>query len=368
MIRTWRDYNFFLLGCVLVLTGFGLALVYSATLNDIATQGYFIRHLANLLIGAGAMVALTIVDYHDLQAWAVPLYLFAVVLVAIVMVFGDVRGGAQSWLNLGLRTFQPSELAKLLIVVALAAFWERHEGNSGSWKVQLGALILAGIPLGLVFIQPDFGTSFVIATCWAAMAWASGMRAWQIVLLLLVAIPAMYFGWTRVLDDEQKSRILIFIDPEKYDPDMRNGGWNIMQSLNAIESGGVTGHGWTHGPLTQNSYIPVQYADFIFSVSGEELGFIGSAMLILFECILMWQGMTIARTARDTFGKLLAVGITAMFFCHVLVNVGMTMSIMPITGIPLPFVSYGGSFTMITFAAIGLLESVALRRRRIVFT
>jgi rod shape determining protein RodA len=365
--RTWRDYNYFLIGCVIVLVGFSLALVYSATLNDAATRGYFARHLVNLIVGTAAMLLLTALDYHALQAWARPLYLAMVALLGVVMLAGHVRGGAQSWLNLGLRTFQPSEAGKLLLIVALAAYWSRFDSIAGSWKVQLGGLILAGIPIVLVFIQPDFGTALVFSTIWLLMAWTAGLRWWQLGLLLVAAVPLGYYGWTHVLEDYQKTRILVFMDWQKYDPNLQYGGWNILQALNAIGSGGLTGRGWTHGPLTQGSYIPVQYSDFIFATAGEELGFVGSTILILFQGLLIWQALAVAGVARDTFGRLIATGVAAMFMCHLLVNAGMNMSIMPITGIPLPFISYGGSFTMTALAAIGLLESVALRRRRIVF-
>jgi rod shape determining protein RodA len=367
LTRTGRDYNYFLIGCVIVLVGFSLAMVYSATLNDLATHGYFARHLVNLIIGVAAMLLLTVLDYHALQAWARPLYIGMVVLLGVVQVLGQVRGGAQSWLNLGLRTFQPSEAGKLLLIVALAAYWSRFDELAGAWKVQIGGLLLAGIPIGLVFIQPDFGTALVFATIWLMMAWTAGLRWWQLGLLLVAAVPIGYYGWTYLLEDYQKVRILIFIDPLKYDPKLEYGAWNIMQSLNAISSGGLTGQGWTHGPLTQGNYVPVQYSDFIFATAGEELGFIGSTILILFQGLLIWQALAVAGVARDTFGRLIATGVAAMFMCHLLVNVGMNMSIMPITGIPLPFISYGGSFTMTALAAIGLLESVALRRRRIVF-
>lgn len=367
MIRSWRDYNYFLLGCVIVLTGFSLALIYTTTLTNPATRGYFARHLVNLIVGGVAMALLTVLDYHALQAWSRPLYLGAVAVLALVMVLGHVRGGAQSWLDLRLRTFQPSEPAKLAIIVALAAYWERFKSNAGDWKVQAGGLLLAGIPMGMVFIQPDFGTALVFATIWLLVAWSAGMRWWQVALLLVVAAPVGYYGWTHVLDTYQKLRILVFIDPLKYDPKLENGAWNIIQSLNAIGSGGLTGQGWTHGPLTQGNYIPVQYSDFIFAAAGEELGFIGTTILLLFEGLLIWQALAVASTARDTLGRLIAVGVAAMFICHLLVNAGMNMSIMPITGIPLPFISYGGSFNMTALAAIGLLQSVALHRRRIMF-
>jgi rod shape determining protein RodA len=365
--RTWRDYNYFLLGCVIVLTGFSMAMIYSATLTNAGTHGYFARHLVNLIVGTVAMFLLTALDYHALQAWSRPLYLCTLIILGLVMVLGHVRGGAQSWLDLGLRTFQPSEPAKLAIIIALAAYWQHFENKGGDWKVQLGGLLLAGIPMGMVFIQPDFGTAIVIAMIWLMIAWTGGLRWWQIALLLIAAIPIGYYGWTHVLEDYQKARILVFIDPLKYDPKYEHGAWNIIQSLNAIGSGGLTGRGWTHGPLTQGNYIPVQYSDFIFATAGEELGFIGTTILLLFEVLLIWQSLAVASVARDTFGRLIAVGVAAMFMCHLLVNAGMNMSIMPITGIPLPFISYGGSFNMTALAAIGLLQSVALRRRRIVF-
>jgi rod shape determining protein RodA len=365
--RPWRDYNWFLLGCVVILAGFSLALVYSATLKNATTHGYFLRHLINLIVGTVAMVLLTALDYHALQAWTRPIYLGMVALLAVVLVLGQIRSGAQSWINLGQRTFQPSEAAKLLMVVVLAAYFARYEKDSGAAKVQLGGLLLAGTPILLVFVQPDFGTALVFTLAWFLIAWTAGLRWWQLALLLVATMPIGYYGWTHVLEDYQKARILVFIDPLRYDPKMQYGAWNIMQALNAIGSGGLTGQGWMHGPLTQGSYIPVQYSDFIFASAGEELGFVGSTILLLFEGVLIWQALAIAGGARDMFGRLIAVGIAAMFMCHLLVNAGMNMSIMPITGIPLPFISYGGSFTMTALAAIGLLQSVALHRRRIVF-
>src|SRR5215475_772463 len=258
MTRPWRDYNYFLIGSVIVLVGFSLAMVYSATLKDPVTHGYFSRHLVNLIVGAVAMMLLTALDYHALQAWSRPLYLGALVILAVVMTVGHVRSGAQSWLDLGQRTFQPSEPAKLAIIIALAAYWQHFEKNGGAWKVQLGGLLLAGIPTAMVFIQPDFGTALVIAAIWLMIAWTAGLRWWQIVLLLIATIPLGYYGWTHILEDYQKARILVFLDPIRYDPKYEHGAWNIIQSLNAIGSGGLTGRGWTHGPLTQGNYIPVQ--------------------------------------------------------------------------------------------------------------
>jgi rod shape determining protein RodA len=367
MARTWRDYNYLLLGSILVLIGYSLAMVYSATLNDPATQGYFGRHLVNLLVGAAAMVLLTALDYHALQAWVVPFYIATVAVLAAVLVMGQVRGGAQGWLDFGLRTFQPAEAAKLLLIVVMAGYWARFEQIASTWRVLIGSLVLMGIPTLLVFIQPDFGTAMVFGAMWLSMAWAAGMRWYQFGALAIAAMPAAYAGWNFILKDYQRTRLLIFLDPVKYDPELKNGAWNIIQSLTAIGSGGLTGRGWTHGLMSQGNYLPVQYTDFIFAITGEELGFAGAALLLLFQAIMIWQALRVADVARDTFGKLIAVGAAAMFLCHVTVNVGMNMSIMPITGIPLPFISYGGSFTMTSLALIGTLQSIALRRRRIVF-
>ncbi|HEU5089684.1 MAG TPA: FtsW/RodA/SpoVE family cell cycle protein, partial [Roseiflexaceae bacterium] len=165
----------------------------------------------------------------------------------------------------------------------------------------------------------------------------------------------------------QKLRLLIFLDPLNYDPDLQNGAWNVIQSLNAESAGGLTARGWTLGSVSQGNYLPVRYTDFIFAVTAEELGFVGAAVLLLFLGILIWQALSVAQISRDMFGRLLAVGVAALFLCHTLINVGMNMSIMPITGIPLPFISYGGSFSLTTMAAVGLLESVALRRHRLTF-
>jgi len=367
MVKTWRDYNFPLLLSVLILLGFGAAMVYSATLRDPLTEGYFSRHLVNLLVGCAAMALLTTIDYHAFEAWIVPFYLGAVALLGLVLIVGQVSSGAQSWIDLGIRTFQPSEPAKLLVILALAAYWSRNERQPHAWGVVIVSLILVGIPTVLVFLQPDFGTAMVFVAIWTAMALAGGVRLWQFGVLFIVAVPATIYGWTHILQPYQRARLLIFLDPLKYDPELKQGAWNIMQSLTAIGSGGLTGRGWTHGLLSQGNYLPVQYSDFIFAIIGEELGFLGAALLLVFLGITIWQALSIAIIARDTFGRLIAVGIAAMLLCHVLVNVGMNMSIMPVTGIPLPFISYGGSFTMTSLAAVGLLQSIALRRRRITF-
>jgi rod shape determining protein RodA len=361
---SWRDYNFVLGIALIGLIIYSMLMVYSATLNNPMTEGYFSRHLGNMLFGIGIMALLTWFDYHALQGWTFPLYIISIVLLATVLIFGNIRGGAQSWIDLGIRTFQPSEPIKLVIIIVLAGFWSSQERRLGEWRPFIGSVVLLAVPLLLVFIQPDFGTSLVFAMVWLFMSWVAGMRLTQFFSLAMLAAPVAYFGWTYILAPYQRTRLLIFLDPIKYDPELKSGAWNIIQSLTAIGAGGTIGKGWTQGIYSQGNYLPVQYTDFIFAITGEELGFIGTLGMLIFLCLLVWQALDIAANARDTFGRLVATGIAAMFLCHILVNAGMNMSIMPITGIPLPFISYGGSFTVTSFAAVGLLQSIALWRRR----
>lgn len=370
--RFWREFNFFLIFCVLALLTISLVSVYSATLNTMSygtpLRILFPRHVVNILIGLGVMTTMMFLDYRLLSGLARPFYIGIVAILAIVLIIGKISEGAQSWIEIGTRTFQPSEFAKLVTILVLAAYWTHFDEKRENWMVQLGGLVLVGVPLLLVLIQPDFGTAMVFGSIWLSMAWSAGIRWQQLLLLILGVVPVLLVGWQYVLNPEQQSRLLVFygllVDPSQVDA---NDAYNIVQSLTAIEAGGMFGAGLTHGLLSQGNYIPVQYSDFIFAVIGEEMGFIGGIVMLLFHGLLLWLTLSIAARARDTFGRLIAVGIFGMLLCHILVNVGMTMSIMPVTGIPLPLISYGGSFTIMSLAAMGLLESIAMRWRRIAF-
>lgn len=373
--RRWREYNWPLLVCVLVLLFIGVLAVYSATLTALAGNGaplstLFPRQLISIGVGLAAMTAVTLIDYSLLSSLARPIYLAAVALLAAVLVIGRISEGAQSWIAVGQRTFQPSELAKLALILALAAYWQHFDGRRDSWPVQAGALLIAAAPLLLVFLQPDLGTALVMVLIWAVMAWGSGIRLTQLAALALVAAPTLYVAWSTdyVLDEEQRSRLLTFYylltDPAKVD---FNDGYNVIQALSAIGQGGWFGAGLTRGIFSQGNYVPVQHTDFIFAVIGEEMGFLGGVVLITFQALLLWQILSVAAVARDTFGRLIALGVFAMLLAHVLINVGMNLSLLPVTGLPLPFISSGGSFMVTVLIAVGLLQSVALRRRKLAF-
>ncbi|MFV9503848.1 MAG: FtsW/RodA/SpoVE family cell cycle protein [Oscillochloridaceae bacterium umkhey_bin13] len=373
--RLWREYNWPLLVCVIILLVLGVLAVHSATLTAVTAGGMPLRtiypnHLISIGIGLGVMLVATLFNYQLLTSLARPLYLGVVGLLALVLVIGRVSEGAQSWLVIGTRTFQPTEIAKLILIIALAAYWQRFEGRGDRWLVQLGGLVLAAIPLGLVLIQPDLGSALVIALIWLVMAWGAGMRMVQLGALLAIALPLLAFAWINDigLDDYQQRRLLTFYylltDPTQAD---FNDAYNVNQAMSAISQGGIFGAGLTRGLFSQGNYVPVQHTDFIFAVIGEEMGFAGGLVLITFQALLLWQALSIAAQARDTFGRLLAYGVFAMLFCHVLINIGMNMSLLPVTGLPLPLISHGGSFMITVLAALGLLQSVALRRQRLSF-
>ncbi len=371
--KLWRDFNLFLLGCVLVLLSISLLSVYSATLHAVTAYGtplniLFPRHIINILIGLALMIAMTIFDYRLLSGLAVPIYAATLVALGFVLLVGIVTSGAQSWLSIGARTIQPSEFCKLLVIIVLASYWSRFEEQRHHWLVQAGGMALVGVPFLLVLAQPDFGTAMVFGVIWVVMAWGAGIRWTQLLVIAVLVVPLIFVGWQHILNDEQRGRLMTFYwlitNPSRVDPDE---GYNIIQSLNAIGSGGVFGTGLTRGLLSQGNYIPVQYSDFIFAVVGEEMGFVGGTVLLLLQGVLLWLTLSIAGRARDMFGRLIALGIFGLVLAHVVVNVGVTMSIMPVTGIPLPFISYGGSFTITMLMAIGLLQSISMRWRKIVF-
>lgn len=379
--RRWQDFNLYLMVSVLVLLGFGAAMVYSTTIGnnyrgDVwSLSSPFAKHFIWLGIGGSAMLFLTIFDYHNIQIFSRPMYIFMLLLLGYTLAAGRIASGAQSWL-LGESSGQPSEPAKLLLIISLAAWWAQRDEQQSSWFTLGGSLLLTGGPLMLVLLQPDLGTAMVIGVIWLAMAWSGGMTWKQLGILALIAVPVLYIGWNYVLEPYQKGRLIAFTmtreeiehitDPKVYDAVTRVF-YNVDASKVAVGNGGLTGQGLLNGIQSQRNFLPVQYTDFIFAVTAEELGFVGATAMLAFLCMVLWQAVTIASRAKDTFGRLIAVGIFAMLLIHTFENVGMNIGIMPVTGIPLPFISYGGSFTVTVLAAVGLLQSISMRHRSLSF-
>lgn len=355
-----------LIGAVLCILILSLVIIGSAThINAPSGQRFLFVERQGLfaLIDICLAAFLMNFDYRSLRAYGQPLYIINLVVLLAVMFFGFSALGAQRWLQLGSLQVQPSEFAKLIMIVSLASLLEGHVGKLNTLKDLAPLALYVGVPFFLVLKQPDLGTSLVFIAIFLAMIFASGVNLkllGGIFAVGLASLPVLWF----FLKGYQKMRILVFLNPNV---DPLGAGYHIIQSKIAIGSGLLTGKGLFAGTQSQLNFLPEKHTDFIFSVLGEELGFIGGVILLLLYLVILWRGIQIARQASDTFGMLLAVGITAMIAFHVLVNVGMTIGIMPVTGIPLPLMSYGVSSLTTNLMAITLLLNIHIKGQNLLF-
>ncbi|WP_233526256.1 rod shape-determining protein RodA [Actinomadura spongiicola] len=355
---------------VLALSVVGALLVRSATFQLLTEQGkdpegFLKRHILNLVIGFVLGGVVTVLDYRLLRAYVPILYAVACVgLVAVLSPLGETINGSHSWIVLGGGfQVQPSEFAKVGLVVLLAMIMgEPRDGEIGPGRRDvLLALVLAGVPAVLIMLQPDLGTTLVfIAVVLGMLAISGAQKRWLFGLVgggLAAAAAVWFFG---LLEDYQIARFTAFLDPEA---DPRGAGYNAQQARIAVGSGGGFGKGLFQGEQTGGHFVPEQQTDFIFTVAGEELGFVGGAMIVALLGVVLWRGLRIATQAADLFGTLVATGVVCWLGFQTFQNVGMSIGIMPITGLPLPFVSYGGSATFANMIAFGLLQAVHVRRR-----
>jgi rod shape determining protein RodA len=344
----------------------GLAMIYSATNKTLSTLGhdpgfYLKRQIVYLVISVAAMVVTAVVDYRVVKVYAGFIYVGCIVLLILVQTpIGSVAKGAQRSFQVAGFQFSPSLFTRLGLILMLAMYLSEIKGDLDLRDV-VRAASLAIVPMVLVFIQPDIGTTIILSAVLVALLVASAAKARYLVALALVGTLAIFGAFQlHIIKDYQISRLTSFIDPQA---DPLRAGYNKQQAEIAIGSGGAFGKGYLHGTQTNLDYVPEQHTDFIFTVVGEELGFFRGALpvLLLFGVVL-WRAFRTALLSRDPFGTYVAVGVFAMIAIQVFVNVGMTIGIMPITGIPLPFISYGGSALIADFIGIGLLQSVYMRR------
>jgi rod shape determining protein RodA len=302
-------------------------------------------------------------NYHLLRAFTIPFYIFVLALLAIVGALGQTIFGAQSWINFfGLFPIQPSELAKVALAMALGVYLANNQEHIGEVRVVIfGILIIIPIFV-LVVMQPDLGTAIVLAVEAAAIFFVAGLRYRYIIAGMVMALITAPLAWS-MLAEHQRTRILIFLDPTA-DPDSY---FNVSQALVSVGSGGLLGKGYGLGTQSQLHFLRVRHTDFIFSVVAEEIGFVGAAILLLLLLFIILRLWRIAAQARDPFGVLLVTGITGIILFQTIVNIGMNMSLIPVTGLPLPFVSYGGSAMLSLMLMIGLAQSVSMRRKKIEF-
>lgn len=372
--RYWRNLDIPLILAVLGLILLGLFVIYSASasrlLNLNADPFHYVKRQAiAALVGFMGLIVVLSIDYRAWRRWTKIGYLVTVLALAVILITGKIAQGSQRWFSLGGFNIQPSELAKLVMIVVLAHLMEKQSNIEGR-KIFLPFVII-GVPMALVFQQPDLGTAMVFVGIVFAMTYIGGgdLRHLGIIAAVgiaaaLAAILLSYYEVIKIIKPYQLRRLLIFLDPYS---DPTGDGWNVIQSMIAIGSGGFFGKGYLNGTQGQLYFLPANHTDFIFSVAAEEFGFVGASAILLLYAFFIWRGIKIAINAKDRFGSLLAVGCISYFVCHLVINIGMTMGIMPITGLPLPFLTYGGSTLLTSLLAVGILLNVGLRRQKIMF-
>lgn len=348
----------------LILAGVGLGMIFSATAPmGEAGKSYVFRQMTWCSLGLVLVAVFLLFDYHLLERWAVWLYVIVIVTLLAVWGVGKVTAGSRRWIDLGLMRFQPSEFAKLAVVIIFAKYFQHRVGRGDLEPLDLvRPLLILAIPMGLVLIQPDLGTAGVIFLVAISMILFTGISKRTMLWaggLALAVIPVIGLFSDRLLMEYQRQRLVTFLHPD-YDP--LGSGYHIIQSQIAIGSGGVLGKGFLHGTQNQLMFLPVKHTDFIFSILAEEWGFIGCAIVLTLFTALFMRGLAVAGRARDGFGALLAFGCTAVVFWHVTINVGMVMGLLPVVGVPLSFLSYGGSSLLSSFLVVAILINVSMRR------
>ena len=361
----WRHLDLVLIATVGLVQALGLLMVFSVTRGPTAPYryGYVTKQAVFVLLGLLVMAAASLIDYRRVRDYALFIYGVSVFLLLAVLVpgIGSSAKGHQSWIPLGSFQLQPAEFAKLGVIVGLAAVATHFHGDLDMRRLGI-LLAMAGGPMALVLLQGDLGTTLVFAVVVPTMLLVAGAQGKHLVLLVLVAILGASLVLSGgVLHKYQRDRLTTFLHQEGT-ANTQAAAYNLNQAKIAIGSGGAFGQGLFKGTQTRLGIVPEQQTDFIFTAVGEQLGFIGAGTLLALFCVMVWRVWRTSQLSRDEFGTLLCVGILAMLVFHTFENVGMTMGIMPITGIPLPFMSYGGSSTTLNFAAIGLVLNVHMRR------
>jgi rod shape determining protein RodA len=348
----------------LTITAIGLLMIYSATAPGLEARGLdptseLKEQAIFVVIGFVVFGIVSMIDLTEIRAFTTPVYVISMLLLVLVFLVGDSAGGAQRWIDIGFLRFQPSEIAKIAVILSLASLLAASDVPV-KWVTVAKALLLVGLPAGLIFLQPDLGTMLVFAFVLIAMLFSAGATMRQLAFIGVATIIATVgIFQLNLIKDYQVDRLTAFVDPGAHELSL---SYNQVQSEIAIGSGGLFGKGLFEGSQTNLQFVPVQASDFIFTAVGEQFGFVGSVLVISLFGILLWRLVMIAINARNRFGYLVAIGIAAMLAFHIFVNIGMTVRIMPVTGLPLPFMSSGGTVFVVMSAALGLAHSAWIRR------
>ncbi len=363
--KVFKKMDFVLLILVLLLFAIGITALYSASGGIEGDVSEVTKQLAWFAVGIILMLFVMMIDYDIIGKFWIPLYAIIIILLVLVL-FTEPINGARSWFTIKQISIQPSEFAKIVMILGLAKIIDYYKKKGTLNKISSLAIILLfiAVPLLLIIKQPDYGTAMVLLTIAIVMIFVAGIKARYMIsatIFAAISLPLVYYF---VLPQHAKDRILVFLNPQ-IDP--RGKGYNVIQSKLAVGSGELWGMGLFNGNQTQLGILPMKTTDFIYSVISEEMGFIISVLVVvLFVCLII-RMIQIAKTSKDFFGTLICIGVATMFFAHFTENIGMTMGLLPITGIPLPFISYGGSSMLTNLIALGLVLNVAARRQKILF-
>jgi len=358
--KVWRNFDFVLLGATVLLIAFGVAMIHSATLGTPNLRNLAPKQALYALLGLALMLLAAAIDYRLLASFDKFLYALGVVPLVAVLAIGRTMHGAQRWISLRFFPFQPSELAKVLLIVTLAKLLADHP--IGRFRFVLLSLAHVALPMVLIYLQPDLGMAVILGLMWLAMALMAGMRLPHLGLLAAAGTLSAPLIWN-LLEDYMRRRLILFLNPA-LEPEAR---YNLDQALISIGSGGWLGKGYGSGSQSQLHFLRVRHTDFIFSVIGEEMGLLGALLLFALLLVILLRIIRAASLARDAFGRLIACGVAAAIFLQSVVNIGMNLGLLPVTGIPLPFVSYGGSSLVTFLLAEGLVQSVIMRHKKIEF-
>jgi len=360
----WRSFDFWLLGAVAVLTVFGIAMIRSAMAGNEELLAIFSRQILFAVAGFVVLIATAWLDYRLWRTISRVLYVIVAVALAIITVAGAAQGGAARWLNLGFILIQPSELAKIVMILILADFFARNQYKEHNLRWIARSLIPTMGMVIPILLQPDLSTSITVMVIWFALLWASGLQLKHLVAFGIGGILLAGIGFP-FLEDYQQQRVINFLFP---DPNARYGEiYNVNQALVTIGSGGWFGQGYEQASQVQLRFLKVRHTDFIFSAMSAEFGFVGAAVVLILLGFVIWRCLHAASIAHDTYGALICYGVATFIFFHTIVNVGMNLNLIPVTGLPLPFISYGGSSLLSLMLGIGLVESVVLRHKALEF-
>lgn len=363
--RLSKSFDWLTFTLIVGLAVIGIMTIYSATRPPLGVgqhPDFYSKQILWLCISIATLFTIVFFDYKWLSRFAYPLYGIGLLLLVAVLVGGRSSLGAQRWLSLGFFSFQPSEFFRMIFIAAFSTYLTSGSGQALKQLSAKSIILFALLPLGLLIKQPDLGTAILLSSIFVTLSVAKGVSRKIITIVLiigLISVPFLGHIFWEGLKDYQKNRLIAFMDPEV---DPAGIGYHINQSKISIGSGGVLGKGYLQGTQGPLRFLPEKHTDFIFAVFAEEWGFIGALFLLSIYFVLFLRGLDTAYKAKDEFGKLMAIGITAMFFVYFSVNIGMTMGLMPVVGVPLPFVSYGGTALLSNFIAAGVLINIRTRR------